>query len=53
MGNKNIQSKGVYIGIVDTDKAIVMDSDITNHNAISLGNLGEGKVIYIDKAAGE
>lgn len=53
MGNKNIQSKGVCIGIVDTDKAIVMNSDIINHNAISLGKLGEGRVIHIDKAAGE
>ena len=50
MKSKNMQSKGVYIGITDANKAIVLDSINTaaNHNIISIGQLGTGKVLHID-----
>ena len=52
MKSKNMQSKGVYIGISDANKAIVLDNINTaaNPNIISIGQLGTGKVLHIDEA---
>ena len=52
MKNKNMQSKGVYISIAGANKTIVLDNINTaaDHNVISIGQLGNGKVLHIDEA---
>lgn len=50
MKSKNMQSKGVYIGIPDANKTIVLDSIniAADRNIISISQLGTGKVLHMD-----